>query len=155
LSDFARASQAATGKKVSADPKIHSTNIYSSTKSNSSFVSQVLLALIGGQFPSVQEGEICGAVVSIRYNEDILGVWNRNSQNRDVTERIRDAIKRVLQLPPQAYLEYKPHGTALQDKSSFRNTQVWKPKVDRSDSRGETRRPSSWGERDKGGSRWR
>jgi hypothetical protein len=116
---------------------------------------QVLLALIGGQFPSVQEGEICGAVVSIRYNEDILGVWNRNSQNRDVTERIRDAIKRVLQLPPQAYLEYKPHGSALQDKSSFRNTQVWKPKVDRSDSRGETRRPSSWGERDKGGSRWR
>lgn len=118
----------------------------------------VLLALIGGQFPGVPEGEICGAVVSIRYNEDILGVWNKNSQNRDVTERIRDAIKRVLQLPSHAHMEYKPHQASLQDKSSFRNTQVWKPKstLDRSDSRGETRRTGSWTERDnKGPSRWR
>jgi translation initiation factor 4E len=119
----------------------------------------VLLALIGGQFPGVPEGEICGAVVSIRYNEDILGIWCRNSANRDVTERIRDAIKRVCQLPSHAHLEFKPHQAALQDKSSFRNTQVWKPKntLDRSDSRGEgPRRSGSWGERDQkqGSSRW-
>ena len=64
----------------------------------------VLLALIGGQFPGVQEGEICGAVVSVRYSEDILGVWNKNSQDRDVTEKIRDAIRRVLQLPSHAHM---------------------------------------------------
>lgn len=126
---------------------------------SSRYWEEVLLAMIGGQFPGVPEGEICGAVVSIRYNEDILGVWNKNSQNRDLTERIREAIKRVLQLPPQAYLEYKPHQTALHDKSSFRNTQAWKPKttLDRTDSRGETRKSGSWGERDttKGASRWR
>lgn len=106
----------------------------------------------------MQEGEICGAVVSIRYSEDILGVWNKNSQNREVTERIRDSIKKILQLPPHAHMEYKPHQAALQDKSSFRNTQVWKPKstLDRSDSRGEPRRSGSWTEREKGGSsRWR
>lgn len=64
----------------------------------------MLLALIGGQFPGVPEGEICGAVVSIRYTEDILGVWNKNSQDRDMTEKIRDAIKRVLQLPSHAHM---------------------------------------------------
>jgi translation initiation factor 4E len=105
-----------------------------------------LLALIGGQFHGVPDGEICGAVVSIRYNEDILGIWNRNAADRDMTERIRDAIKKVLQLPPHAHMEYKPHQAALQDKSSFRNTQVWKPKS--SEGRGEPRRQSSWGERD-------
>jgi hypothetical protein len=37
-------------------------------------------------------------------------------------------MKRVLQLPPQAQLEYKPHRSSMQDRSSFRNTQAWKPK---------------------------
>mmetsp|Transcript_20068 Transcript_20068/g.22509 ORF Transcript_20068/g.22509 Transcript_20068/m.22509 type:complete len:256 (+) Transcript_20068:82-849(+) len=132
---------------------------------------EVILAMIGGQFPGVPDGEICGAVVSIRYSEDIVSVWNRTANDRETTERLRDAIKRVLQLPSHVHMEYKPHQTSLQDKSSFRNTQVWKPKSlsggggpggsgggpggdgpgsgGRPDSRGrEPRRTSSWGERD-------
>eukprot|EP00546_Thalassionema_frauenfeldii_P009661 CAMPEP_0178914284 /NCGR_PEP_ID=MMETSP0786-20121207/11339_1 /TAXON_ID=186022 /ORGANISM="Thalassionema frauenfeldii, Strain CCMP 1798" /LENGTH=235 /DNA_ID=CAMNT_0020587173 /DNA_START=190 /DNA_END=897 /DNA_ORIENTATION=+ len=100
-----------------------------------------MLALIGCQFTGVPEGEICGVVVSIRYSEDILGIWNKTAHDRELTERIREAIKKILQLPPHAHMEYKPHQTSLQDKSSFRNTQVWKPK-ERS-----PRRASSWGER--------
>ena len=61
-----------------------------------------VLALIGGQFPGVADGEICGVVVSIRYSEDILGVWNRTAADREVTDRLREAIKKVLQLPPHA-----------------------------------------------------
>lgn len=63
---------------------------------------EAILALIGGQFPGIQDGEICGVVVSIRYNEDILGVWNKNAANGDVTARLREAIKKVLQLPDHA-----------------------------------------------------
>lgn len=109
---------------------------------------EVILALIGGQFPGIPDGEICGAVISIRYSEDILGIWNRTANDRDITERLRDAIKRVLQLPQHAPMEYKPHQTAMQDKSSFRNTQVWKPKSaeSRSDSRGNSRSSGSWGD---------
>lgn len=70
--------------------------------------------------------EICGIVVSIRYNEDIVSVWNRNANNADVTERVRDMIKRILSLPNHAFMEYKPHVDSLADKSSFRNTQVWR-----------------------------
>ena len=33
--------------------------------------------------------ELCGAVVSIRFQEDIISVWNRTASNRAVTERIR------------------------------------------------------------------
>lgn len=111
---------------------------------------EVILALIGGQFPGVPDGEVCGAVVSIRYSEDIVSVWNRSANDRDVTERLRDAIKRILQLPAHVHMEYKPHQASLQDKSSFRNTQVWKPKSleGRSESRDGPRRSSSWGERE-------
>lgn len=121
---------------------------------------EIMLALIGGQFPGVPDGEICGAVLSVRYSEDILGVWNRSATDRDLIDKIRDAIKKILQLPAHANLEYKPHQASLQDRSSFRNTQVWKPNKDRplSSSSGSTmensgapssRRSGSWTERDK------
>jgi len=112
---------------------------------------ETLLALIGGQFPGVPDGEVCGAVVSIRYSEDIVSVWNRRADDRDSTERLRDAIKRILNLPHNVHMEYKPHQASLQDKSSFRNTTVWKPKQDREAvltglSEGRVRRSGSWGE---------
>jgi translation initiation factor 4E len=88
---------------------------------------EVILALIGCQFTGIPANEVCGAVVSIRYSEDIVSVWNRTN-DREITDRLRDGIKRVLQLPSFVHMEYKPHETSLQDKSSFRNTQVWKPK---------------------------
>lgn len=113
---------------------------------------EIMLALIGGQFGTmVNENEICGAVLSLRYNEDILGIWNRNSNASSDIEKIRSAIQRILQLPPNAHMEYKPHETSLQDRTaggggggggtiSFRGnhapTQAWKPKVDRSSHEG-------------------
>jgi translation initiation factor 4E len=109
---------------------------------------EIVLAMIGGQLPGVPDGEICGAVVSIRYSEDILGIWNRTSTDRDITERIRDAIKKVLQLPPFAPMEYKPHQSSVADKSSFRNTQTWKSTTRREASGRDTRRSGSWGEKE-------
>lgn len=109
---------------------------------------EVLLCTIGGQFTGVPDHEICGVVLSVRYSEDILGVWNRNAMDREMVERIRDAIKKVLQLPPHASMEYKPHQASLQDRSSFRNTKVWTPK-DREGNNRDTRRSSSWSDRDK------
>ena len=113
---------------------------------------EVILALIGGQFPGIPDGEICGLVISIRYSEDILGIWNRSAHDREMIDRLRDAIKRVLQLPSFATMEYKPHQTSIQDKSSFRNTQAWKPKSlevrTQTEGARETRRSGSWGERE-------
>jgi hypothetical protein len=90
---------------------------------SSRYFEEMLLALIGNQVPGVAPDEICGVVISIRYSEDILGIWNKNAE-REIIALLRDAIKKVLQLPSHAPMEYKPHQTAIQDKSSFRNTQV-------------------------------
>mmetsp|Transcript_25569 Transcript_25569/g.31489 ORF Transcript_25569/g.31489 Transcript_25569/m.31489 type:complete len:265 (+) Transcript_25569:152-946(+) len=120
---------------------------------------EIVLALIGCQFTGLPHSEVCGAVVSIRYSEDIVSVWNKTATDREVTERLRDCIKKILQLPNFVHMEYKPHETSLQDKSSFRNTQVWKPKstADSSSNDRGTRRNSnstgmprsgSWGSRD-------
>ena len=124
---------------------------------------EIVLALIGCQFTGVPVQELCGAVLSVRFSEDILGVWNQSSSDRDKVERIRDSIKKILQLPANAYMEYKPHQASLQDRSSFRNTQVWKPKSSTtgsgvvpsssqgappSNSDGAPRRQGSWTERD-------
>ena len=127
---------------------------------------EVILALIGGQFPGVANGDVCGAVISMRYSEDIVSVWNRRADDRESTERLRDAIKKVLRLPSNVHMEYKPHQASLMDKSSFRNTTVWKSsKVERqrslgdrvdssersSDRRGIARRASTgWGEKREG-----
>eukprot|EP00934_Nitzschia_sp_Nitz4_P000221 Nitzschia sp. Nitz4//scaffold170_size48074//10067//10868//NITZ4_007102-RA/size48074-augustus-gene-0.29-mRNA-1//1//CDS//3329538631//221//frame0 len=108
---------------------------------------EVVLAMIGSQFTGVPDGEVCGIVISIRYSEDILGIWNRTSGDREVTERIRDHIKKILHLPHYAPMEYKPHQASLADKSSFRNTQTWKT-TNRRDSGRETRRSGSWGDRE-------
>lgn len=117
---------------------------------------EVILALIGCQFTGIPVNEVCGVVVSIRYSEDIVSVWNRTN-DREVTDRLRDGIKRILQLPSFVHMEYKPHETSLQDKSSFRNTQVWKPKSrgggggDHGD--GNVRRSRSWADKEEVGGR--
>ncbi|XP_046552638.1 eukaryotic translation initiation factor 4E type 2-like isoform X1 [Haliotis rubra] len=81
------------------------------------------LAMLGEQFMVGEE--ICGAVVSIRYQEDILALWNRTAYDQVTTSRIRDTLKRVLNLPPNTIMEYKTHTDSIKDNSSFRNTDVF------------------------------
>jgi len=83
----------------------------------------LVMAMLGEQFMVGEE--ICGAVVSIRYQEDILSVWNKTANDTGVTNRIRDTFRRVLNLPPGTTIEYKAHNDSIKDNSSFRNTDVF------------------------------
>jgi len=83
----------------------------------------LILAMLGEQFMVGEE--ICGAVISVRYQEDILSLWNRTAMDHMVTSRIRDTLKRVLNLPPNTIMEYKCHTDSLKDNSSYRNTDVF------------------------------
>ena len=86
---------------------------------------ELVLAIIGEQFDVGQE--ICGAVVSVRNSEDIISVWNKNSDNKEATNKIRDQMRRILKLPSFISVEYKKHVDAKADGSSFRNpSMVWK-----------------------------
>ncbi|KDR09888.1 eukaryotic translation initiation factor 4E type 2 isoform X2 [Zootermopsis nevadensis] len=71
----------------------------------------LVLAMLGEQFMVGEE--ICGAVVSIRYQEDIISVWNKTASDSSTTARIRDTLRRVLNLPPNTILEYKTHNDSL------------------------------------------
>lgn len=80
----------------------------------------LLLAMIGEQF--LVGEEICGAVCSVRNQEDILSLWNKSANSTGVTNRIRDTLRRILNLPMNAILEYKRHDDCLRDQSSYRHT---------------------------------
>lgn len=71
----------------------------------------LILAMLGEQF--MVGDEICGAVVSIRFAEDIISVWNRIASDQVTTNRIRDTLRRVLNLPPNTIMEYKTHTDSL------------------------------------------
>jgi translation initiation factor 4E len=80
----------------------------------------LVLAMIGDQLD--YGDSVCGAVLSIRFGEDILSVWNRNAADNQAVMALRDSIKRHLHLPVGYMMEYKPHDASLRDNSSFRNT---------------------------------
>jgi len=105
----------------------------------------LILAIIGDQFDEVRtaedklpEGketvvdadgdgnwpEICGCTISVRQSEDIISLWNRFDGDAKVKERIRDTIRRVLNLPPTTIMEYKSNNDSMTDKSSFRNSAI-------------------------------
>ncbi|XP_011500073.1 PREDICTED: eukaryotic translation initiation factor 4E type 2 [Ceratosolen solmsi marchali] len=71
----------------------------------------LILAMLGEQFMVGEE--ICGAVVSIRFQEDIICLWNKTASDLSTTQRIRDTLRRVLHLPPTALMEYKTHNDSL------------------------------------------
>ncbi|UYV81009.1 EIF4E2, partial [Cordylochernes scorpioides] len=71
----------------------------------------LLLAILGDQF--TVGDEICGAVISIRLQEDIISVWNRTANEPATTNQIRETLKRVLALPPNTIMEYKTHNDSL------------------------------------------
>ncbi|KAJ1374574.1 hypothetical protein KIN20_037282 [Parelaphostrongylus tenuis] len=78
----------------------------------------LLLAIAGEQF--LVGDEICGAVCSVRNDEDIVSVWNRTANNFAVTKRIRDTLRRVLNLPFKTVMRYKRHAECLRDQYSYR-----------------------------------
>ena len=80
----------------------------------------LLLAMLGGQFGLGEE--ICGAVLSVRYQEDLLSIWNKTAGSRKVCMQIRDTLKSVIGLPADAAMEYKKHHDSMRDNSSYRNT---------------------------------
>ncbi|CAL8241085.1 unnamed protein product [Merluccius merluccius] len=88
----------------------------------SRFWENIILAMLGEQFMVGEE--VCGVVVSIRFQEDILSIWNRTSNDQTTTSRIRDTLRRVLNLPPNTIMEYKTHNDSIKDNSSFRNTKI-------------------------------
>ena len=54
-----------------------------------------------------------GVGVRVTLQEDILSIWNRTSSDQTTTSRIRDTLRRVLNLPPNTIMEYKTHNDSI------------------------------------------
>uniref|UniRef100_A0A8C0X4T8 Eukaryotic translation initiation factor 4E type 2 n=1 Tax=Castor canadensis TaxID=51338 RepID=A0A8C0X4T8_CASCN len=77
----------------------------------------LILAMLGEQFMVGEE--ICGAVVSVRFQEDIISIWNKTASDQATTARIRDTLRRVLNLPPNTIMEYKTHTDSINTLRQF------------------------------------
>ncbi|SPN97620.1 related to CDC33 - translation initiation factor eIF4E [Cephalotrichum gorgonifer] len=73
----------------------------------------LILALIGEQFGDAGD-EVCGAVANVRNGEDVISIWTRNDGGRVI--KIRETMKRILNLPPSTRVEFKSHDSAIQQR---------------------------------------
>ncbi|KAL7274366.1 hypothetical protein RUND412_002736 [Rhizina undulata] len=71
----------------------------------------LVLAIVGDQFGEAGE-DLCGAVLSIRGNEDVLSVWTRLEGGNCL--KIKETIKRKLNLPPGTRIDWKSHASSLE-----------------------------------------
>ncbi|CAI5474244.1 unnamed protein product [Closterium sp. Yama58-4] len=83
---------------------------------------QLLMAVVGEQLEGAEE--VCGVVLSVRFGDDILSIWNRSAPHSLARDRLCESIRKHLGLPPSYTMEYKPHDASLKDHSSYRNTWV-------------------------------
>lgn len=92
------------------------------------FWEELVLAFIGEQLSYGLYGsggneddikEVCGIVLTIR-DHDIISVWNRNSNDETIRDRLRDRIKNILRLPVGTHMEYKPHQIGEETESRSR-----------------------------------
>ncbi|KAI9716174.1 MAG: hypothetical protein M1828_000457 [Chrysothrix sp. TS-e1954] len=77
---------------------------------------EMLLATIGDQFAEAGE-EVCGMVVSVRNGEDVLSVWTKNDGGRNI--KIRETIKRVLNLPTDTAINWRSHDDSIAQRSAI------------------------------------
>jgi len=110
----------------------------------------LILAVLGEQF-NVGD-EICGAGVSTRQKKDCISLWHKTSADQDSCDRIRDVMRRVLNLPSHIQLEYRNHKDVLNwVNTRDREVVVGKPGQRSGSPPAMDRLPSDYPRRDLGG----
>jgi len=57
--------------------------------------------------------EVCGLVLTLKANEDVVAVWNRNAADKDAVMRIKQVIMRLLSVERLDAFDYRPHDQAI------------------------------------------
>lgn len=77
---------------------------------------RLLLAIIGGTLTEeVAQDEVVGIVVSARRDEDIISVWTKSGNDTDSGNKVKEAIKAVLDLKHDGRIEFKIHTDSLKE----------------------------------------
>jgi len=80
------------------------------------FWESLLLALISDDFGDAAQ-DITGVVLSIRHAEDTISVWNSTASDGRVNLKIKETLRKCLNLGPDAELVYKTHDDSKRDSS--------------------------------------
>jgi len=83
-----------------------------------------MLAIVGDQFGDAGE-DLCGAVLSVRGNEDVLSVWTRVDGSSCL--KIKEIVKRKLGLPQGTRVDWKSHASSLEAVNSKPQQQTQHP----------------------------
>lgn len=70
----------------------------------------LMIALIGEEYEIVKD--VCGIIVSNRFQEDIISVWIASTEDY---EMLKEFLKKILGLPHSVLFEFKPHNVSLKD----------------------------------------
>ena len=77
----------------------------------------LVLGLVGEELdPGL--GEICGVIASVRANEVVLSIWNKEADNAEVVAELRERMKATLSLPGFVKMDYKRH---INPQSSYKS----------------------------------
>eukprot|EP01117_Protostelium_nocturnum_P017916 TRINITY_DN737_c0_g1_i1.p1 TRINITY_DN737_c0_g1~~TRINITY_DN737_c0_g1_i1.p1 ORF type:complete len:296 (+),score=88.26 TRINITY_DN737_c0_g1_i1:114-890(+) len=83
---------------------------------------EFLLAIIGEQFDVGED--LCGVIISIRYQEDIISIWNKDSTDEESRQKIHDRMKRILySTNSNVSMDYKAHSSSITDYTTFQKSQ--------------------------------
>ncbi|CAK1366170.1 Eukaryotic translation initiation factor 4E type 2 [Cercospora beticola] len=74
---------------------------------------RLVMTMVGDQFNEASD-EVCGAVVSVRQTEDVISIWTKNNGGRNV--KIRETIKRELELPMDTNILFRSHDDSIQSR---------------------------------------
>uniref|UniRef100_A0A5F8GBZ4 Eukaryotic translation initiation factor 4E family member 2 n=1 Tax=Monodelphis domestica TaxID=13616 RepID=A0A5F8GBZ4_MONDO len=82
----------------------------------------LIRAMLGEEF--MVGKEICGAIISVHFQEDIISIWNKTASDQDMPQTISGTcyVECLTYLPNG--MEYKTHTDSIKDNSSFRNTKI-------------------------------
>ena len=97
----------------------------------------LILAILGEQF-NVGD-EICGAGVSMRAKKDCISLWHKTSSDEEAAERVREGMRKVLNLPSHVQMEYRNHKDVLnwvssRDKDGYKGRTGSPPPIERNSS---------------------
>ena len=77
-------------------------------KENSSLVwEEIILLLIGGDFPEKIRNEINGVLISVRKEFNFLQIWFKTYEKNNINE-INNCLRELLQIPNEVDLDVKP-----------------------------------------------
>jgi len=78
----------------------------------------LLMACVGEDF---KIPDVVGCVVSTRFKDDILAVWNLQNSNHQARFKIGEKLKNILDLDENTLIQYKDHMSSMKDFSTYRN----------------------------------